>query len=97
MSALASPSALASADAIPSADDLVARVQAYYPQADADLIRRAYEFARDSHEGQSRQSGHPYYSHVVAVAMLLAELRLDVATVCTGLLHDTVEDTSATL
>jgi guanosine-3',5'-bis(diphosphate) 3'-pyrophosphohydrolase len=60
MSALASPSALASADAIPSADDLIARVQAYYPQADADLIRRAYEFARDSHEGQSRQSGHPY-------------------------------------
>lgn len=97
MSALASPSALASADAIPSADDLVARVQAYYPQADADLIRRAYDFARDSHEGQTRQSGQPYYSHVVAVAMLLAELRLDVATVCTGLLHDTVEDTPATL
>ena len=97
MSALASPSALASADAIPSADDLIARVQAYYPQADADLIRRAYDFARDSHEGQSRQSGHPYYSHVVAVAMLLAELRLDVSTICTGLLHDTVEDTPATL
>lgn len=97
MSALASPSAPSAADAIPSADDLVARVQAYHPQADADFIRRAYAFSRDSHEGQFRQSGHPYYGHTVEVAMLLAELRLDVATVCTGLLHDTVEDTPATL
>lgn len=61
------------------------------------MIRRAYEFARSAHEGQTRHSGAPYYGHTVEVAMLLAELRLDAATICTGLLHDTVEDTPATL
>ncbi len=98
MSALASPSAPASpADAIPSADDLVARVKSYHPKADEAKLRRAYDFTRDAHEGQTRQSGAPYYSHTVEVALLLADLRLDVATICTGLLHDTVEDTEATL
>ena len=98
MSALATPSAPELPfDAIPSAEDLVARVQSYHPHADAELIRRAYEFSRTSHEGQTRQSGAPYYGHTVEVAMLLAELRLDAATICTGLLHDTVEDTPATL
>jgi GTP pyrophosphokinase/guanosine-3',5'-bis(diphosphate) 3'-pyrophosphohydrolase len=95
---LASKTALADpADAIPSADDLVARVQSYDPNADADLLRRAYAFTRDAHEGQTRHSGTPYYGHTVEVAFLLADLRLDVATICTGLLHDTVEDTEATL
>ncbi|WP_019961682.1 RelA/SpoT family protein [Woodsholea maritima] len=84
------------ADAIPSADDLVARVRAYHKDADGDLIRRAYEFSKAQHEGQTRQSGDPYYGHTVAVAFLLADLRLDTATICAGLLHDTVEDTSAT-
>ncbi len=98
MSALASPSAPDShADAIPSADDLVARVKSYHPKADEALLRRAYDFTREAHEGQMRQSGAPYYSHTVEVALLLADLRLDVATICTGLLHDTVEDTDATL
>ena len=98
MSALASTSAPSpSADAIPSADDLVARVQSYYPKADADLLRRAYDFTREAHEGQTRHSGAPYYGHTVEVALLLADLGLDVATICTGLLHDTVEDTDATL
>ena len=97
MTALASPNAVSTADAIPSADDLIARVQSYHKNADADLLRRAYEFSRDKHAGQTRYSGEPYYGHTVAVAMLLADLRLDVATVCTGLLHDTVEDTDATL
>lgn len=98
MSAVTSPSAPSqTADAIPSADDLVARVTAYDPTVDADLIRRAYAFAKRMHEGQTRHSGGPYYGHVVQVAMLLAELRLDAATICTGLLHDTVEDTPATL
>ncbi|MCC5997212.1 MAG: bifunctional (p)ppGpp synthetase/guanosine-3',5'-bis(diphosphate) 3'-pyrophosphohydrolase [Oceanicaulis sp.] len=97
MSALATPSAPPPADAIPSADALVARVQAYHPQVDADLIARAYAFSKHHHQGQFRKSGEPYYGHTVAVAMLLADLRLDAATVCTGLLHDTVEDTDATL
>lgn len=82
---------------IPSADDLIARVKSYHPGADGELIRRAYEYSREKHAHQKRHSGEPYYGHTVAVAMLLAELHLDVATVCTGLLHDTVEDTEATL
>jgi len=97
MGALASTSAPGPADAIPGADDLVARIRAYHPAADADLIHRAYGFAKRAHKGQTRYSGQPYYAHVVAVAIILSELRLDVATICTGLLHDTVEDTPATL
>ncbi len=85
------------AEAIPTADDLIARVRSYHPGADGDLIRRAYEFAREKHSRQTRHSGEPYYGHVVAVAMMLADLHLDVSTVCAGLLHDTVEDTEATL
>ena len=98
MSAVTAPSAPSqTADAIASADDLVARVRAYDPGVDADRLRRAYDFAKRMHAGQTRHSGGPYYGHVVSVAMLLAELRLDSATICTGLLHDTVEDTPATL
>ena len=82
---------------IPSPDALIDRVKAYYPQVDADLIANAYAFCMEAHEGQTRHSGAPYYGHVVEVAMLLADLRLDPATICTGLLHDTVEDTPATL
>ena len=97
MTALASPAALASADAIPSADDLVTRVQSYYKDAPVELLREAYAYARDKHAHQTRYSGEPYYGHTVAVAMLLADLRLDAATIMCGLLHDTVEDTDATL
>jgi GTP pyrophosphokinase/guanosine-3',5'-bis(diphosphate) 3'-pyrophosphohydrolase len=82
---------------IPSADALVARVRQYLPDVEQDLIRDAYAFCQEMHAGQTRYSGEPYYGHVVAVAFLLAELRLDAATICAGLLHDTVEDTGATL
>ena len=80
-----------------SADDLVTKVRAYHSGADAGLIRRAYEFSRGMHKGQKRQSGEPYFVHPVGVASLIADLRLDVASVVTGLLHDTVEDTLTTL
>ena len=83
--------------AIPSADELVTRIRRYFPKVDADFVRRAYEFAEEAHRPQRRQSGEPYFAHVAEVAMILADLRMDVATVCTGLLHDTVEDTPATL
>ena len=97
MGAVSRPPAQPSgADAIPSADELVSRVRAYDPDVDQDLIRSAYEFSRTMHEGQTRHSGSPYYGHTVEVALLLADLKLDVATICTGLLHDTVEDTEAT-
>jgi GTP pyrophosphokinase len=78
-------------------EDLVAKVRAYHSGADAGLIRRAYDFSREVHRGQRRQSGEPYFVHPVGVAGLIADLRLDVPSVVTGLLHDTVEDTLTTL
>ncbi|MEE2566712.1 RelA/SpoT family protein [Hyphobacterium marinum] len=98
MNAAGTPAKTLHADhAYTSADDLIARVRKYDPSADADLIRRAYDFGREMHAPQTRYSGEPYHTHVVDVAMNLAELRMDTATICTGLLHDTVEDTPATL
>ena len=80
-----------------SAEELVGRVRAYHSGADGALIRRAYEFSRQVHRGQKRQSGDPYFIHPVGVACLIADLKLDVPSVVTGLLHDTVEDTLTTL
>ncbi|MGD9818921.1 MAG: bifunctional (p)ppGpp synthetase/guanosine-3',5'-bis(diphosphate) 3'-pyrophosphohydrolase [Desulfomonilaceae bacterium] len=71
-------------------------VKAYYPDADLDLIRGAYVYSARVHQGQTRMSGEPYLSHPVAVAGILAQMKLDEASVATGLLHDTVEDTLAT-
>lgn len=79
------------------AEDLVAKVRSYHSGADAALIRRAYDFSKAVHKGQKRQSGDPYFIHPVGVAGLIADLRLDVPSVVTGLLHDTVEDTLTTL
>lgn len=64
--------------------------------ADFALITRAYDFARQRHEGQHRKSGHPFLQHCVEVARLLAQLRMDDTTVAAGLLHDVIEDTTAT-
>ena len=75
-----------------TAAELAEAVKAYQPDADAERIMRAYEFARVKHGDQLRQSGDPYYSHPVRVATLLASVNLDEATVMAGLLHDTVED-----
>lgn len=80
-----------------SIEDLLARVKAYDPSADVQLIEKAYKFSERAHEGQFRRSGEPYVTHPLGVAAILAELRLDTATIITGLLHDTVEDTHATL
>src|SRR5688572_13617569 len=71
-------------------------VQSYDPGADTNLIQRCYEFAAERHAGQLRRSGDPYVVHPVGVAQIIANLRLDVPSVCAGLLHDCVEDTSAT-
>ena len=77
--------------------DLVEKVLAYHSGADTDLIRRAYHFSETVHKGQRRQSGDPYFIHPVSVAGVIADLKLDVASVVTGLLHDTVEDTLTSL
>src|SRR4030043_2156088 len=68
-----------------------------YSIADRDLIYRAYRVAEEAHMGQNRVSGEPYINHCVAVASILAELRIPVEVVVAGLLHDTVEDTAITL
>ncbi|HYM91744.1 MAG TPA: HD domain-containing protein, partial [bacterium] len=81
----------------PDAAALMARVRELTPNADLDLIRRAYLFAREAHADQTRASGEPYVSHSVAVAGILAEMRLDAVTVAAALLHDVPEDTPRTL
>ena len=80
-----------------TAEDLCRRIKPYYPQLDADIISRAYEFCKTSHEGQTRSSGEPYYTHPVEVAAILADMHLDPSTIVTALLHDVVEDTGVTL
>jgi guanosine-3',5'-bis(diphosphate) 3'-pyrophosphohydrolase len=72
-------------------------IASYYPEAKLDIVKKAYKFADDAHKGQQRSSGDPYMIHPAGVAQSLAELRLDLPSIVTGLLHDTVEDTHATL
>jgi len=77
-------------------DQLIERVRNYQPSADPDLIQRAYDYSFRMHAGQTRKSGQPYIVHPVSVAGIIADLKLDAASVCAGLLHDVVEDTLAT-
>src|ERR1700694_3922395 len=77
--------------------ELVERVKTYDPAANEDAINRAYVFSMKSHGAQVRASGDPYFSHPVEVAGILAQMKLDAASIVTGLLHDTVEATVATL
>jgi guanosine-3',5'-bis(diphosphate) 3'-pyrophosphohydrolase len=76
--------------------ELVERVQSYDPDADEDMLNRAYVYGLKKHGTQVRASGDPYFSHPVEVAGILAEMKLDTASIVTGLLHDTIEDTDAT-
>lgn len=76
--------------------DLLALVLAYNPAADHEKISAAYEFGALMHREQVRKSGEPYFTHPIAVAAILTELRLDDASIITALLHDVVEDTPAT-
>ncbi len=78
-------------------EELLEKVTQSNPTVDQDKLRRAYEFCMQAHGSQLRASGDPYYTHPLAVAEILADLKLDLSTVITGLLHDTVEDTLVTL
>src|SRR3989304_6375985 len=78
-------------------EDILEKVAAYSPRADLDLIKKAYVVSGVLHQGQIRQSGEPYLTHPIEVANILADLKMDVQSVATGLLHDTVEDTHTTL
>ncbi len=77
-------------------EDLVQKTLAYNQNSDSALIRRAYQFGEEMHEGQMRHSGEPYFSHPVTVASILTDLRLSDEVIAAGLLHDVVEDTQAT-
>ena len=77
--------------------ELVERVKAYDPSTDEDAVNRAYVFAMRAHGSQVRASGDPYFSHPLEVAGILTDMRLDHGTIITALLHDTVEDTKATV
>lgn len=76
--------------------ELVERVKAYDPSADETLINKAYIFTVQAHGSQMRHSGDPYFAHPIEVAGILANLHLDVASICTALLHDVLEDTDVT-
>ncbi len=78
-------------------EEVLDRVESYNPQADLDLLRRAYIFSAREHRSQVRRSGEPYLVHPIEVAYTLAELQLDTASIVAGLLHDVVEDTLTTI
>ncbi|HEY2105579.1 MAG TPA: HD domain-containing protein, partial [Candidatus Binataceae bacterium] len=78
-------------------EELINRVRSYHPNTDEALIRRAYDYSAQMHGGQKRMSGEPYVIHPLNVALIIAQLKLDVPSIVTGLLHDVVEDTSVPL
>ncbi len=76
--------------------NLVGKVEQYHKGVDASLIRKAFAFAEKMHDGQRRKSGDPYFIHPASVAGIIADMRLDTASVCAALLHDVIEDTQVT-
>src|SRR6476646_5381200 len=78
-------------------EDLLEKVRAYSPDADVELLRRAYVCSAFEHRGQVRHSGEPYLIHPLAVADFLADMKLDAVAIAAGLLHDGVEDTLTTI
>ena len=79
-----------------NSEELINKVKSYNKFLNSETLDKAYNFALKAHEHQKRQSGDPYAIHPIAVANILTELKLDSATIATGLLHDTIEDTYAT-
>src|SRR5512137_936115 len=77
-------------------NQLVAKLETYLPPDQVELVQEAYDFAFQAHDGQRRRSGEPYITHPVAVADLLADLRLDAQTMMAAILHDVMEDTPNT-
>ena len=77
--------------------ELIDRIKAYNPDMDEDIVNRAYVYAMKMHGAQKRASGDLYFSHPLEVAGIMTDMKMDTAAVCTALLHDTVEDTLATL
>jgi GTP pyrophosphokinase len=78
-------------------DELIKSIKKYRPNTDLSMIEKAYQTAKNAHEGQKRKSGEPYIIHPICVAIILAELELDKETIVAGLLHDVVEDTAMSI
>lgn len=91
------PSTLQGLEPTDASAALLERVSAYLAPEHLEKVKEAIAYAREKHEGQVRSSGEPYYTHPVEVAIILADMKLDPATIQTAILHDTVEDTDATL
>ena len=81
---------------IPQAEYLIKQMKTYDPDFNQKMVEQAIDYARTMHEGQTRSSGEPYYTHPVEVAGILADMKMDTATIITAILHDTLEDTKAT-
>ena len=79
-----------------NSNDLIKKVKTYNKFFNPNTLEKAYDFALKAHEKQKRDEGSPYIIHPIAVANILTDLKLDSATIATGLLHDTIEDTHAT-
>lgn len=77
-------------------EQLVSQITAYNPNFDIKSVESACDYAKKMHEGQTRSSGEPYYTHPIEVASILAEMKMDPGTIVTAILHDTLEDTEAT-
>lgn len=82
--------------ALPRFEDILELIQEYHPACDEELLRKAYVFSAMAHRGQVRLNGEPYLVHLLEVARILAEMRLDETAIATGLLHDLLEDTRVT-
>ena len=77
-------------------NELIDKIKSYNRFLNSDSLNKAYNFALEAHQNQKRDEGVPYIIHPVAVAKILTDLKLDSATITTGLLHDTIEDTNVT-
>ena len=75
---------------------LIRTIQSYHPSNDFSMIERAYKIAKEAHKEQHRKSGEPYIIHPLEVAVILAELELDIESITAGILHDIIEDTEYT-
>ncbi len=91
------PVPTSSASPVPPVEAILEELLAHNAEADTAMVKRAYEYSSASHAGQLRLSGEPYFAHPASVALTLAEMGFDEHTVAAGLLHDTVEDTSASI
>ena len=77
-------------------NDIIDKISEYAPDAETELVERAYIYSARVHDGQVRLSGEPYLSHPLEVAGILADMKLDSVSIAAGLLHDVIEDTHAT-